>query len=67
MSAKRKLLLVYAGGHATDADDALDLSRLRDALRARGAQIEEVALGDDPGALLDRIEAGAVPVVFKTA
>lgn len=67
MNANRNLLLVYARGHAADAGDALDLPRLRDALRARGAQIEEVALGDDPDALLDRIEAGAVPVVFKMA
>lgn len=67
MNAMRKLLLVYAGGHAADAGDPLDLSRLRDALRARGAQIEEVALGDDPNALLEHIEAGAVPVVFRTA
>ena len=65
MNAKRKLLLVTTGAQA--AGDALDLARLRDALRARGAQIEEVALGDDPGALLERIEAGAVPVVFRTA
>lgn len=66
MSTKRKLLLVYSGGHAAAADDLLDLPRLQDALRARGAELEEFALGSDPDMLLDRLEAGAVPVVFRT-
>lgn len=66
MNVKRKLLLVTTGGQVA-ADDALDLARLREALRARGAEIEECALGADPGALLDRLADGAVPVVFRTA
>lgn len=66
MGAKKKLVLVHVGNHAA-ADDSLELQRLCDALRARGAVIEECALDADPDALLDHIEAGAVPVVFRTA
>lgn len=65
MDAKRKLLMVYSNVRATSTDDALDLRRLQDALRARGAVIEECSLESAPGALLDLIEAGAVPVVFR--
>lgn len=66
MNIRRKLLLVRTGGPVA-ADDALDLARLQNALRERGAVIEEFDLGTDPGALLDHLAAGAVPVVFRTA
>lgn len=63
---KRKLLLVYCTAAPQAAGDALDLSRLKAALRARGAEIEECLLGADPDALLDRLESGAVPVLLRS-
>lgn len=67
MGATRRLVMVYSDAGAPAAtDDALDMQRLREALRARGAEIVDYTLGSDPGTLLDQLEAGAVPVMFRT-
>lgn len=60
-----KLLLIYANERPLPADDLLDLPSLKEALRARGAEIKECTLGSNPDVLLDLIEEGAVPVVFR--
>lgn len=65
MSETRKVLLVYSDERPVNGGAAVDLERLRDALRVRGAEVEEFALGSDPAALLDFLEGGAVPVVFR--
>lgn len=67
MGAARKLVMVHSDAGIPAADDALDLQRLRDALLARGAEIVDCTLGSDPDTLLDQLEAGAVPVMLRTA
>lgn len=70
MSAGKRLLLIYAGGAADRTDKAMCSSRLGSrlllALRARGAEIEEIGLETNADAVLDRLEAGAIPVVIKS-
>lgn len=63
MSAKKILLLTIGDGGA-DPGDGLEAGRLAEALRAKGAVVEESMLGGDPGQLLDRLQNGVVPVVF---
>lgn len=70
MSAGRKLLLIYTEEVYADQDPApQSLARHREqlvlALRAHGAEVEELGLATDPEILLDRLDAGAVPVVIK--
>jgi Asp-tRNA(Asn)/Glu-tRNA(Gln) amidotransferase A subunit family amidase len=65
MSETKKVLFVYSDKRPVKAGVIVDLERLRDALRARGAEVEEVALDSEPTALLDRLEGGAVSVVFR--
>ena len=63
MSA-RKILLLMAGEADADPGDGLEAGRLAQALRARGADVEEIVMGEDADGLLDRLQAGMVPVVF---
>ncbi len=66
MSETKKVLFVHSDKpHVKKAGVAIDLKRLRDALRVRGVGVEEVDLGLDPTVLLDRLEDGVVPVVFR--
>lgn len=70
MSAARvrqthKLLLIYSNERLRQADDLFDLTSLKEALRARGAEIKECTLSSNPDVLLELIEDGAVPVVFR--
>ena len=65
MSENKKILFVHSDKHPVKVGMAIDLERLRDALRARGAEVEEVNLDFDPDALLDRLEDGVVPIVFR--
>jgi hypothetical protein len=64
MRQTHKLLLIYSNERPLPVDDLLDLPRLKEALRARGAEIKECTLGSNSDVLLDLIEEGAVPVVF---
>ncbi len=65
MTATRKVLLVTSPERPARAGLALDVAKLESALRARGAEVERLALAAGPAALLDRIDAGAVPVVLR--
>ena len=65
MRENKKILFVQSDKCPEKAGLAIDIERLRNALRARGAEVEEVNLGLDPAALLDRLEDGVVPVVFR--
>ncbi len=65
MSARKKLLLIYTDQEPGPQSLAMHWDQLVLALRARGAEVEELELERDPNALLDRLEAGAVPVVLK--
>lgn len=65
MTATRKILLVTSPERPAKAGLALDVAKLESALRARGADVERLALGGDPAALLDRLASGAVPVVLR--
>jgi hypothetical protein len=65
MSENKKILFVQSDKYPAKAGLAIDIERLRNALRARGAEVEEVDLNLDPPALLDRLEKGVVPVVFR--
>lgn len=65
MSARKRLLLIYTAQEPGPQSLAMYWDQLAQALRARGAEVEELELERDPNALLDRLEAGAVPVVLK--
>lgn len=65
MSARRKLLLIYATRETGSQSLAEHNEQLVKALRARGAEVEELSLATDPNILLDLLEAGAMPVVIK--
>lgn len=65
MTATRKVLLVTSPKRPAKAGLALGVAKLENALRARGAEVERLALAAGPVALLDRIGAGAVPVVLR--
>jgi len=65
MSAHKRLLLIYTAQEPGPQSLARYRDQLVQALRARGAEVEELELEKDPTALLDRLEAGAVPVVLK--
>ncbi|HEB85988.1 MAG TPA: hypothetical protein ENI68_03090 [Gammaproteobacteria bacterium] len=65
MSAGKKLLLIYTDQEPGPQSLARYREQLVFALRARGAEVEELGLATDPDILLDRLEAGAVPVVIK--
>ncbi len=65
MTQTRKILLVTSTQRPAKAGPALDVAKLETALRARGAEVEALGLDADPAALLDRLAAGAVPVVLR--
>lgn len=65
MTVSRKILLVHAPERPVKAGTPLDLARLREALAGRGAEVQELPLGSGSDNLLDRLEAGAMPVVFR--
>lgn len=65
MSTPRKLLLLFAQGSPVPAGTALDVPRLCEALRAHGAEVETLDLDTAADALLDRLDGGAMPVVFR--
>lgn len=65
MSDKRKVLLLCTGEQPETAGQRIDLVRLGAALRARGAEVAELPLGAESAALLDSLESGALPVVFR--
>ena len=64
MSGKKKILMLMAGEGASDPGDGLDAHRLAEVLRARGGEVEELDLGADAAAVLDRLQEGALPLVF---
>ncbi len=65
MSSHKSLLLIYTDQKPGSQSLARYREQLVLALRARGAEVEELGLATDPDILLDRLEAGAVPVVIK--
>lgn len=65
MSARKRLLLIYTDQDAGAYSLAGYREQLVQSLRAQGAEVEELGLASDPNILLDRLEAGAVPVVIK--
>ncbi|RRQ22131.1 hypothetical protein [Thiohalobacter thiocyanaticus] len=66
MSQSRKIVLVQTPHRPATAGSEIDLAGLRDALRERGAEVEVAVLdADQVDGLLDRLEAGALPVVFR--
>ena len=65
MTATRNVLLIHSTQRPAKAGPALDVAKLETALRARGAEVEALELDADPAALLDRLAAGAVPVVLR--
>ncbi|BAZ92411.1 hypothetical protein TspCOW1_27170 [Thiohalobacter sp. COW1] len=65
MTDSKKILLIHAPHKPVKAGESIDLSRLADALRARGAEVESLAFGERVDYLLDQFEAGALPVVFR--
>ncbi len=65
MSVQKKIVMLYAGDGTEHPDDGLDLQRLVEVLRARGGMVEEQVLGSTPNALLDQLQAGALPIVFR--
>lgn len=64
MSTPRKLLLLSVQEYIDSSGVALDLQRLCDALRARGAEVESLHLDAGRDVLLDRLDEGAMPIVF---
>lgn len=64
MSGPKKILMLVVGDGASDPGDGLDARRLAEVLRARGGEVEERVLGGDPGALLDLLQEGVLPLVF---
>ncbi|HSH29277.1 MAG TPA: hypothetical protein VK971_05150, partial [Thiohalobacter sp.] len=65
MSRSRKILLIHAPHKPVTAGAAIDMSRLAQALRERGAEVESLAFGERTDYLLDQFEDGALPVVFR--
>ena len=66
MSQSRKIVLVQTPHRPATAGTQIDLEGLRDALRERGAEVElNVLAPEQVDSLLDRLEAGALPVVFR--
>ncbi|MFA7386757.1 MAG: hypothetical protein WCZ87_03765 [Thiohalobacteraceae bacterium] len=66
MTAIRKVLLLTSAEPPAKAGSSLDVTQLENALRARGAEVHAYRLdGSDPGALLDQLAEGAVPVLFR--
>ena len=65
MSETKKVLFVRSDKRPTKAGAPIDLDRLRDALRGRGVEVEEIDLDRDPAVLLDRLEDCVVPIVFR--
>lgn len=65
MSISRRILLIHAPEAPAKAGTAIDLARLREALVSRGAQVDELNLGDSADALLDGLAQGALPVVLR--
>jgi len=65
MNARKSFLLIYTAQEPGPQSLAMYRDQLVVALRAHGAQVEELELERDANALLDRLEAGAVPVVLK--
>ncbi|MCO6411298.1 MAG: hypothetical protein J5I92_01010 [Thiogranum sp.] len=65
MRATRKLLLIYSDQCPAAPGPALDIARLSEVLRERGAEVEEVNLNIPPDTLLEKLEGGAMPVVFR--
>lgn len=65
MSKARTVILLCAVERPVKAGAVLDLSRLGDALRSRGAKVVELGVDGAPEVLLDHLEAGAVAVLFR--
>ncbi|MDD3518677.1 MAG: hypothetical protein PHQ14_10025 [Chromatiales bacterium] len=65
MSGSETVLIVHAGNPRADSNSALLAERLADAARSQGRPVESVHVGEDVDGLLDRLEAGALPVVVK--
>jgi hypothetical protein len=65
MNQSKKILLIHAPHKPVQASAAVDVSRLADALRQRGAEVESMEFGERIDYLLDQFEAGALPVVFR--
>ncbi len=65
MNACRKLLLLSAREDSEALGAGLDLQRLCAALRRRGAEVETQVVSAATASLLDRLEAGVMPVVFR--
>jgi len=59
MSEKRKVVLIHPFA------DRACLPDLAEALRRRGAEVQQVFLSDDYSVLLDALENDVVPVVVK--
>jgi len=63
MNDRKTLLFVYVGDIETTAGALLP--GLGERLISRGMVVEHLSLREGPEAVLDRIAAGAVPVVVK--
>ena len=60
----RELLLILPEGAIRGE---LDVNLLRDALEARGADVQDFELADSEDRILDWVEAGCLPLVVKGA
>ncbi len=65
MNVPRKLLLLSVSDGTRPAGAKLDLQRLCAALRRRGAEVETANVSAAVPSLLDRLEQGVMPVVFR--
>jgi|LakMenEpi03Aug12_release.lakeMendotaPanAssembly.Ray.scaffolds.fasta_scaffold6056556_1 hypothetical protein len=59
MSETKRVLLI------DPLDGAARMPELAEALRAAGAEVREISLGGDFGAVLDALEQDYLPVVLK--